>query len=536
MKKILKKTLLGLVLVPCMFTVACFGGKDDEPTLEERQNSAYTNLRTLVASEKIVDNTKDSAYTENGHEKMSMYMDYSKSGLKEETVNTIKSQLEMFGMGGTAEEPVVTDYSSSESFGYKTDGTGYREYKQKDSEDGEWYLDEQNITKKVGDKFVDYQYNLNGEYDLDNEEWVETKYAYYVGSDYAQHKYTYNISENDEFDFAGLLELIKNNDSLTKLKSSVSSWAEEALLENLPSAPTEGDEGTSTTSVDLKLENNYSVLEVSISIKNTSINNDGIDVSGDISANVDIKFNKDGLMSVEADMDAKLAGVVMNYETLETMRTDEPVLTNANNVSMSMSMEMNYSVELGTSFNSTLMNSDVTSYIGDGEEGVIQNIEIENDYIFVNTEYAYNTSDNWLDETRYDDVIDMSAEDFGLYNSTISLYWDKDCTQQVAVADKYASYNKPIYVKVTPNTGFAVVNELIVHDDMEDDWFNDSEIFEHEVVNGNYTLSVYGYYFGYDVVKVELNGVEVTGYEDGIELTAGTINKITIHVITSDEK
>ena len=529
MKKILKKTMLGFVLVPCMFTVACFGVKDDEPTLEEKQNSAYTNLRTLVVSERLVDNTKNSAYTENGHEKMSMYMDYSKSGLKDETVNTIKSQLGMFGLGGTAEEPMVMDYSSSGSFGYKTDGTGYREYKQKDSEEGEWYLYEQNITKKVGDRFVDYQYDCNGGYGF------ESKYAYYVGADYAQHKYTYKIGENEEFDFSGLLELIKNNDSLTKLKSNISTWAEDSITENLPSAPTEGSEGTTTTIVDLKLEKDYSVLDVSISIKDMSLNNEGYDMSGDISANLDIKFNKDGLMSVETDMDATLAGVVMDYTTLETMRTDEPALTDANYVSMSMSMEMEYSIELGTTFNESIMTSDVSSYAGDGEEGAIQNVVVENDFIFVNTDYTYNTSENWLDETRYNEAIDMSAEDFDLYDSTITLYWDKDCTQQVAATEKYASYNKPIYVKITPNTGFAVVNELIVHDDMEDDWFNESELIEHDVEDGNYTLSIYGYYFGYNVVKVELNGVEVADYEEGIELTAGTINKITIHVVTPEE-
>lgn len=202
MKKVLKKALLGLALVPCMFTVGCFGG-DAEPTLEEKQNSAYTNLRTLVVSEKLVDNTKNIAYTENGHEKMTMYMDYSKSGLKETTVDSIKAELGVFGMGGTVEEPLETDYSSIESFGYKTDGTGYREYKQKNSANGEWYLNELSVTKKVGDKYVDYQFDINGDYDFENSEWVPTNYAFYVGTDYAKHEFTFNMYDDEQFDLSG---------------------------------------------------------------------------------------------------------------------------------------------------------------------------------------------------------------------------------------------------------------------------------------------------------------------------------------------
>ena len=236
MKKILKNTLLGLALVPCMFATAC-GGGNDEPTLEEKQNNAYTSLRTLVVSERLIDNTKNIAYTETGSENMSMYMDYSKAGLKTETVNNIKSEFESMGMGGTAEEPLAMNYSFSESYGYKTDGTGYREYKEKDSESTEWVLEEQNVTKKVGDKYVDYQYELHG-YNVEIGEPGPTSYAYYVGSDYAKNKYTYNIYENEEFDFSGLMELIKNNDSLTKFKNNISSWAEESVTEPLPTAPT----------------------------------------------------------------------------------------------------------------------------------------------------------------------------------------------------------------------------------------------------------------------------------------------------------
>lgn len=529
MKKILKNTLLGLALVPCMFATAC--GGNDEPTLEEKQNNAYTSLRTLVVSERLIDNTKNIAYTETASENMSMYMDYSNAGLKTETVNNIKAQFESMGMGGTVEEPLAMNYSLSESYGYKTDGTGYREYKEKDSESNEWVLEEQNVTKKVGDKYVDYQYDRNGKYNSETEEMEPTSYAYYVGSDYAKNKYTYNIYENEEFDFSGLMELIKNNDSLTKFKNNISSWAEESVAESLPSAPTDGGEGTSTTSLDLKLEKDYSVLEVTISVNDMSMENEGIAMTGDISAKLNIKFNSSGLMSIESDMDADLAGVVMDYETLSTMRTDEAELTQANNVSMNMSMDMNYTVELGTTFKDTVMNTNVSSYTGDGEEGAIQNIEVEPDLIFVNTDY---TNDYY--QARYDEVIDITAEELGLYDSTIALYWDEACTQAIANTEKYPTYDKNIYVKVTPNTGYAIVNELIVHDDREDDWYNDSYLFEHEIAEGNYTLSVYDYYyFDYEIVKVELNGVEVTNYAEGIELTAGTINTITIHVVTPVE-
>ena len=513
MKKFFKKILLALVLIPCMFAVACFGNDDDDDKFT--QDGAYSTLRTNITSGKVVDNTKTHEITVNTVEGMTATTDFSQSGLNTTNLAMVQEYMDMDDENG--------EEKCEQIYGYKTDGTGYLVTKWNEGENGAMVVTKSEFTKKNGTNYENYKMYEGQEWDEDLEDYVDVikKEIAYVGSDYAENTYVLKITEDEESmaATASLFDLIRDNETYTAFKTAADEWAEESVSKYTSAEL--GDGVTSTVSVDLKEVNEVCVLEVTINIQDIEMEIMGMAMNMDVAGTMTMNFTESGISKVAMDMDMT-AVTEIGKDMLAMMAPDQATeFTNDNKVVINMNMDMLSQIEFNTGFDETILTASTEGYEGLGENGAIENLVFEYAPIVCAT-----TGDkNWR-TLQYGEVIDLDAADFGLANSTITLYWDEACTDAVEATDTYPSYPKTLYYKVTPNTGYALVAEKIY--DNETGEFEYVNTYEHEVATGLYEVSYSS--SSATVNKVEVNGVVNANYADGLTVEGGNYYEVKIYV------
>ncbi|MBQ7351336.1 MAG: hypothetical protein IJW59_05890 [Clostridia bacterium] len=556
MNKKLKKALLGLALVPCMFTAACFGEKDNnnnppapptELTATEK-NEAFLAMKTLTSQKKLMDVNSTAAKLGVSIE-AGMDVDLSNSGLLGTAAEGVLAEKGIVD----GETDTMTMKIMGES-GYKANNTGYTRLTTEMKGMGESgkYVISEIVQDSVTDSNTTYTRLAKGESyswvqnpQTEQMEWIldsgtVSKSAAYVSAGYVPNTYK-ELFSNDEMQeiFAPALEFLTEHASYTDLVADFDDFANEMLAEYGDGLPVQILENAVATA-DLTLTNGVYELKATIDIDDFDI--PANDQTGEpaskvnMDVNMSVKFDSDSIDSIDMGVAMSQGATLSTYDVLTIDGTelydavtdagvtvaddDTKTITNTQNLEMSIFMNTQ------DTFNETLMSEKVEDYT----EGTIENISFENTFKFVGTE-----EETTMYVTYGNEVGTIDPEDLDLDNSTIALYWDEACTQPVAATDKYESYDKPIYVKVTPNAGYAFVSEYIV-ETYEDGEINGWPAFtpEHLVESGVYTLKYDNSFF--EITKVEVNGVEVADYEDGITLESGKVYNITIYATEIAEK
>ncbi|MBE5736185.1 MAG: hypothetical protein E7356_02355 [Clostridiales bacterium] len=558
----LKKALLALTIAPCVLFAGTGCKKESSepaPTglTATQKNEIYSSLKTLTVQKKFIDTTSTAA-------KLGVNMGMS-----------VDVDLEDSGLKGTAAEDVLKEYGIShgemslvdismigEAGFIKTENEGYVHFV---SEMGGMMLggsktkDELTEIVKVSGTGADKKYigySKEAEYawaqnaQTEQMEWqvdeeTLSKVASYVSDSHAKNSFTEIFNDDDMNEIMEpALEFIAGQDSYDALVANFDDFANEMLSEyELSSGPVAIPANTTATA-DLTLTDGVYELKATIDIDDLAI--PANELTGqpasvaDMDVNLNIKFDSDSVNSINMGIEISEEMSQTTYDALTSGGdeiindlADEGITITENaeeQIKSTSNLEMSISIDGNATFNNTIMGESVTGYVGGtGVENEFQNREFENTYKIAGTEYETDVYATYGDEIG---AFDLST--IGISNATAQLYWDEACTDAIEATEKYNSYDKTIYVKVTPNTGYALVNEIEVDGtDPEDLDTWSCGIYTHEIASGKYQLN-YSNYF-YDIVKVEVNGVE-TEYEEGITLEAGKIYNIRIHVVESQEK
>ncbi len=374
MKKTWKKILCSLMLAPCMFWATACGDPEDPDNLTtdltvEQQQEAYTTLRTLASTLLDNDGSKDQVYKlENGRWTNKIY-DFTDSGLTGFALDEAKSLTNNIDN---------TINSKTSYVGYKSNSTGYNlvSVEEKGTEDEESTTTTvSNITKYNGQKYVNYTNDGTN------------KVAAYVSNSHAKNEYLLepedlNMGLDNEF-IEELLEIVDDGENFDGFKETLQRWAFRLMtrLQVFGGTDEDLDNFIDNEMQDLTATYKLSLVEGDyvLSLDTSAHIEDRISyplehiADSYFRSNVDVVFNNDRIKSINIDYNNGIIteftcksywnnDIFAGYEFLDTdvMRCD------------STYKERAY-IEFGTEFDNTFFNQDVSSYVGTGENGAVQN-------------------------------------------------------------------------------------------------------------------------------------------------------------------
>lgn len=503
MNKKLKKGIVGLLAAPCLFmATGCFGETPpgDTPPTTKTDAEAYAVLRTHVSNKKLdVTLTETVTSVSENKNTMATSVDLTNSGLEGEMLTMMETAMEeQFGDGEEQVSGTRTEYV------YKTDKTGYKKEKDYNTTTNAYdTVDTLDLTKKVGNDYINYVYN--GPYDMifnDVPTVVpETKEAFKVDDKYAEATYKVLTDEvfGEDSDAAGILEKVSEFENYEDFLSHASDLAEE-YAENMASSDLTLTADQVDTSVDITLTNGVYSLEATVELGDVAMTTPMGSAIMDMSADMKINFTEEGVTGVTMEYSADTT-MSMKTKDMGVGVTDE---TKTIDITMAMGGEMAIKLDESISDATTTMNADYSEYLGTGEEGAIENKEVDVNLEFVGAYYKNGR------EVKWDTLIAEEFENTTYWGLVVEgYYWDKECTEAVREAtDKVPSTGCTLYVKVTPAIGHAIVNIDYLGDDYTTYQALDTNL------ETTYTFSATRYGGTEVLTKLVIDGTEVTLTED----------------------
>jgi len=517
-----KKFIIPMLVAPCMFFAACGPTPPEDPkdTWDESdKTAAYTTLRTTINNFTVPTTDNKTAVEVNSREAMEMAFDFTNSGLDSQTKEMMQQM-----MPSGAEVSAV-----KESYGYSSDNTGYYVKKSYDETTQDYVNTALNLTKKSGTTYSNYHFYQTEEYDELEDDYVtvDVKTKSLVDDKYAPN--TYKLTKDDMSETGklaqiyGIFDSIKEHETYTDFKEDVLDLAAEMMEGGFDLSNAED----SNISIDItKSDDNVFTLTGTIDINQLVVENMGMEMNMNIDAGLTVKFDENYIHSAEMTADIEGGCDVPTNTMMQTTTYGQNDV-----VSIDIDMDMEANANFKAAFDNTVMNSDVTGYVGTGENDSIENriTNVSFEYVGI---YDSRTESN---TGKFDDDIDldMIAEIQPLNVTVEGVYWDEACTDKVEEGEKYPSYDIKLYVKVTPNTEFAIVQSSYVYTSSEYtseyqyEAKSVADVFEFDYLDSDY----------YDIEKIEVNGVEVDpeDYEDGLTLESGKIYRIKYYLADKED-
>lgn len=512
-----KAAALALAITPCILFAGVGCGKKDkndnsQPTglSVEQQNTAYNILKTTLAGNDYINKTSNFVKSSVVN-KMIIGSDWSQSGVPADKKAEVAEELDL---------PVESTTETSQreyGYAYHTDGTGYTWIKGESYDKDEnnelldtrsYRIERQEFVKNTNDGFKKYYYYYN----YSNE---DTKSIYNVDDKYVPNTYKVEALEEVNDELETISEYVKDNASLDNFKQDLKDFGQEVLDSYVDGTPVLPDTGV-TTAIDITLTDGIYTLT-------TTINIDNMDLEGfvaDLNANFTIKFDGDSIENIDSNF--KLSyGVDINCKDSLGTSISGVTFDNDDHVYATLTQEMNHSVDVNNPFDATFLAQDVSEYAGTGEGGTVTNESIQQEFVFVDFENVRDSNWGYYNETVNLDNIYKFYND----NVTKTYYWDRECTQPILPTDVSPSYDTEIYVKLTLNEGCAAVQERRYVNGEYIQYYTDVHQFE----NGNYQLK--SPTSDQTVERVFINGVEVTDFAEGINLTDEGNYVIDVYVV-----
>ncbi|MBQ7352206.1 MAG: hypothetical protein IJW59_05065 [Clostridia bacterium] len=457
MNKLLKA---GIVALSSAVVLMGCGGKD--PTTEEPKPvvltaeesvGAYTKLRS-VANKPLYDTNSStgSAVSVGFKYTIDSESDFSKSGLASDDVDELKNDLLMgfldinnFSMG------------SSAVLGYKNDCTGYM--KASATMMGMPFVVGNEVTKKVGNEYLNYYY--------DNTSEVPTKTVSKVDAEYAKNTYVLAAALEDGSDKVSLVdevvEAILGNTSYSEFQEDATILAKELILNG------SNEDYISLVGTNLNITQNAQLeftktgdiyeLKVVLDIDNYSPAETLDTVKYDFENEVNIKFDDESIKSIKIDVDIDSEVTSKCSERLGDGSEYGVTFTDDNTITQEMDLKTSITIE-PKDFEESQLSQNFDGYKGTGFNDAIEN-RVAN-VIFE----PVNTESNKLEELGYgasmgNDLIaffnTIVSDELDLENVDVKLYWDKECLNEVSSVDVVPSYDVTLYYKIVARDGYSYV-------------------------------------------------------------------------------
>ena len=483
-----------------------------------QKNQAFTKLKTFATVDVLNADAVKNQFTED----MSMTFNLDDCGFTGPVLAGLQA-----GMQGFDEKQTVRTYT-----GFTSTGEGYQVREMKENTDQDFKFSNGKYVKKLSDKYVLYSHNTG----THNDEPVDYKYAYYVGSDYASHEFGY---EPEGFDVSSLFGTATTLEELdTNLKNyftpeNMNFTGEGGLTISVPS-------NNVTTTIDLVYENNQYVLKVVAVVTDFAMNMSGdamqipMDISTqlDISAEAEFTFTDTELKTSDFDLDMTMDMTIPSADMASAMGMPTTGLADDNKITGSMIMNMEMSDDFTVTYDTTKFPTDLATAYYEDESEITNNTSILS-LIYGNEEINYFP-------ITYDATANFETflSDFDTTHGTVKLYLDKDCTIEANATNmaKYPSYDIDLYAKYTPAANYSVVN--IVVEEARTYGYTDETYYITTALQGaEFDFTDMCSVEGYSLSSISVNGVEKTTITDADKKIASVSNTVPVYniVIALDE-
>jgi len=514
--KKLRNSILALAIAPC-FLIGATGCSKKNNLSEEKQNEAYSVLRSNMINENFLPEKTSNAVTIDYLSKYTINADWSNSGVSEDKIEDISNKLDI-PVGESIEE-----YNYVNEYGYNySNNTGYHVQKgfeyDKDAENNEldtesFKITDMEFTKQTDGEFYKYDY----EYSSSSE---DDKYLYKVDDKHAINYYKNEALDeiNEAVELIG--KYITANKTLNAFRSNsvlasvdfISDLGDMDILDNLTTTNME-------TSLNVTLSNGIYSLTVNANIDDFEAEES--DLLLDISAKTTIKFDNDNIENLDYQINLSYG---KDFNCKEEFSSDVPDITfdDDDHINASVSMELSASIDFNNKFDESVISQDVTGYKGTGENNAIITEYVDIDFIYLDFEDFDNSR-----HFRFNEPLNLNNNSTSYFTNdhvTKTYYWDKECTRPVQSTDVAPSYDSVIYVKLNVDDGYAAIFERQFYED------GDISNKNQTVINiSSDSYQIYDHYNNYYINYVYVNGEKTYNYYSGISLTESGCYTIDVH-------
>jgi len=517
--KKLRNTLLAFAMTPffALAATGCWKATSKDKTPKFSQSEAYSTLRNLTLKDNFLVDSGSNAVKVGYINKQDMSTDWSESNIPEASKEGIADELGV---------PITSDsyiYKNDQEYGYNyLDNTGYyyqmsMEYDKDENgkhlETESYKISEMELTKKSGNNFYKYYYDYTS-YGND------TKRVFLVDDKYAVNQYSNEAFEQANEGLSLLSKYINPNETLDSFKQNTEQIGI-GIIESLGDFSIDTAPQNSQSSAEITLTDGTYSLSLSLTIEDYLLEEQSL---ADIAITTTLSFNETTIKTLNFNFSISY-DVDLNCNDFPEY-TGNLTFSDDDHISVSISNSLNASVDFNKSFDSSIINQNTSDYHGTGTNNEIIADSTRINFIFVDIENYSSGSYSFT----FNKPLNLEQNPPYLFNNehiTKTYYWDQECTIPVQSSDTAPSYDTNIYVKLTIEEGYAAIFEQTIYRDGS----KSSKNYQCHDISSPYTYKIQTPE-SYDILKVTVNGNEVSNYGEGITVSQPKLYIISVYIST----